>query len=239
MLESRGIATVVIGLIRPHMERTRPPRGLWVPFELGRPLGEPGDAAFQRRVLTEALALLERRDGPVILEDFSEDAPGWLETPDWRPAVATSSAAAPAPGSPGARWREALAAEIAAIRPVWQAAQKRFGRTTVGISSQPPEAWSAYACAFLDGAVPASPVARLSPALALRFLVDDLKACYFEAAQSAGPAPSSRQLNRWFWQETIAARLLQALRVRAMASDDNALKAVGSRFFVPAPYVAA
>ena len=47
MIEARGIATVVIGLVRPHLETIRPPRALFVPFELGRPLGAPEDAAFQ------------------------------------------------------------------------------------------------------------------------------------------------------------------------------------------------
>ena len=47
MLEERGLATTVIGLVRPHMERSGNPRGLFVPFPLGRPLGEAGDAAFQ------------------------------------------------------------------------------------------------------------------------------------------------------------------------------------------------
>src|ERR1700721_2901202 len=64
MLEGRGTPTVAIGLVRPQMEKTPPPRGLWTPFQLGRPLGEPEDSAFQRRVLLQALGLLERRDGP-------------------------------------------------------------------------------------------------------------------------------------------------------------------------------
>lgn len=46
MLESLGLTTTVIGLVRPHIEKSANPRGLFVPFPLGRPLGEPGDAAF-------------------------------------------------------------------------------------------------------------------------------------------------------------------------------------------------
>jgi len=83
MLEARGTPTVAIGLVRPQMERTRPPRGLWTPFQLGRPLGEPADPEFQRRVLMRALGLLERHDGPVILEDFPDDPPNWSDTPGW------------------------------------------------------------------------------------------------------------------------------------------------------------
>ena len=50
-----------------------PPRALWVPFIMGRPLGVPKDAAFQRRVLLAALNLLESASGPVVV-DYPEDA---------------------------------------------------------------------------------------------------------------------------------------------------------------------
>jgi hypothetical protein len=80
---------VAIASVRAQAEKTRPPRALWTTSELGRPLGEPGDAPFQRRVLLAALNLLTRTDGPVTLEDFTEDPPGWQDSPDWpRAAVA-------------------------------------------------------------------------------------------------------------------------------------------------------
>jgi len=237
MLEERGIATVVIGLVRSHMEKTRGPRGLWVPFPLGRPLGEPEDAVFQTRVLRAALALLERTDGAPILEDFPEDAPGQRERPGWQPPFALP--ALPAPGEPAspAAWAAALAAEMALVKPWWDRARKRFGRTTVGVSAQPPEAWPGYAAAFLGGELPAPPAPLTSPALALRFLADDLKAYYMEAVQADGTAPSINQINAWLFQTTLAGRLLLALRSAAAASEDNAFKTVGGRFFVPAPWV--
>ena len=70
MLEERGLPTTVLALVLPQVEKTRPPRALMVPFMLGRPLGEPNDVPFQRRVLLQALRLLERTDGPVLLEHF-------------------------------------------------------------------------------------------------------------------------------------------------------------------------
>jgi hypothetical protein len=84
-LEEERIATVAISLIRPQTENTRPPRALWVPFELGRPFGPPGEAAFQRRVILAALGMLERDNGPVIIEDFPDDDPRWQPGPGWRP----------------------------------------------------------------------------------------------------------------------------------------------------------
>ncbi|PON16301.1 hypothetical protein C2W62_19225 [Candidatus Entotheonella serta] len=60
--------------MREHTAGMRPPRFLWVPFELGRPLGAPNVPDFQRRVIVAALQLLEAARGPV-LADFPEDAP--------------------------------------------------------------------------------------------------------------------------------------------------------------------
>jgi hypothetical protein len=76
-----------------------------------------------------------------------------------------------------------------------------------------------------------------TPALALRFLCDDVKALYGEAAQAEGAAPSPRQVDFWFWRQTVAGQLLLALRATAMASENNALKTVGGRFFVPTPWL--
>ena len=114
---------------------------------------------------------------------------------------------------------------------------ERFGRTTVGTSGQPPEAWPGHAGAFLAGAVRQSPVEGLTSALALRFLCDDLKALYGEAAQAAGPRPGIRQVDAWFWTHTVAGRILVALRAAGMQSEENAVRTVASRFFVPTPYL--
>ena len=57
-LEKVGIPTTQISLIRKHTEELRPPRALFVPFELGRPFGNRNDADLQRTVLKSALGLL-------------------------------------------------------------------------------------------------------------------------------------------------------------------------------------
>ncbi len=79
---------MAISLIRAQTENTKPPRALWVPFELGRPFGPPSDTAFQKRVILAALRLLERERGPVIIEDFPEDDPRERPDPGWRPPFA-------------------------------------------------------------------------------------------------------------------------------------------------------
>jgi hypothetical protein len=50
-LERRGIATVVLQLLREAVEKVRPPRALFVPFRHGFPLDKPGDPARQAAVL--------------------------------------------------------------------------------------------------------------------------------------------------------------------------------------------
>ena len=67
ILEAQGIATIVVGLVPQHVKTMRPPRALVVPFEMGRPFGEPNAVALQRKVLSEALGLLdEAGPGPLI-----------------------------------------------------------------------------------------------------------------------------------------------------------------------------
>lgn len=70
-LERRGIASVAIQLLREVALRVRPPRALCVPFPHGYPLGLPGDAALQRRVIESALSLLKAPSPvPPVLVDF-------------------------------------------------------------------------------------------------------------------------------------------------------------------------
>ena len=229
LIEQRGIATVALGLVRVHMEKVRPPRGLWLPFELGRPLGEPGDTAFQRRVVLAALALLERSDGPVILEDYAEEAPGRLPGEGWRPAVDLPAVAIPAAGASVADWAAALRAE-------WAPLTMR-ANTTIGGSRLERERWPELIAGFAAGAPPSeSPVAGLRPVQAARYAADDLKALYTEAAVAPGDRPSSAQVLDWFWNGTVAAALLRQVRATCLAADDRVLNLIATQF-VPAARV--
>jgi len=221
-LEERGFSTVALAAVRAQAEKTRPPRALWTAAVLGRPVGEPDDTAFQMRVLRHALSLLERTDGPVILEDFPEDPPGLTDTPGWTPPATTSTGA--------------FAAELNGLLPLWRTAQTRFGRTSVGLSFPDPASWPDVVAQALAGGLPVAPGLDTA-ALSVRHLCDDIKALYGEAAQAIGPKPSPNQVDTWFWRNTVAGETLRALRTTAMASDNNALKTVGGRFFVPTPWV--
>ena len=89
------MATVAIGSIRGQIYGTAPPRGLFCDFPLGRPLGVPGDPAFQRRVIERAFAMLERtepavEDYEVVIDDDSQPLacplPARMD-PDAHPAI--------------------------------------------------------------------------------------------------------------------------------------------------------
>ena len=227
-LEEAGIATVAIALIRPQAENTRPPRALWVPFEVGRPLGPPSDTAFQKRVILAALGLLVAKRRPSLIVDFPDDDPREAPDPGWRPPI-----------EPTAILREAAAlagvveAELRALAPSYARSCTARERSTVGLSSLAPAACGDYVAAWLRGERPASPVADMSPALALRFAIDDLKAFALEAALAPGGKPSSQQLGDWLWNETALGAALQTLRRDCLAGDDERLKTVAA-FFVPA-----
>lgn len=68
-IERIGIATVSISLLRNVTEISKPPRSLFVPFNLGFPLGEPNNVELQMKIIKSALSLLERSETP-ILSDF-------------------------------------------------------------------------------------------------------------------------------------------------------------------------
>jgi hypothetical protein len=227
-LEEEGIATVAIALIRPQAQNTRPPRAVWVPFELGRPIGPQNDKVFQRRVILAALGLLEAERVPSLIVDFPDDDPRETADPGWRPPIEASAI----PLEPLAL-AEAVEGELRALAPSYAASCTRRERSTVGPSGLTPAACGEYLAAWLRGERPPSPVADMSPALVLRFVIDDLKAFALEAALAPGGKPSSKQLGDWLWNETALGAALQIVRRDCLAGDDERLKTVAA-FFVPA-----
>lgn len=231
-LEDEGVPTVAISLIRPHTEKVRNPRSLWVPFELGRPMGTPNDAAFQKRVLAAALGMLEARPGPVMLEDFPEDAPDAVDLPGWRPPYELPHVAPDM--SDYAALSAALLTEVAVVAPWHERFVAATRRSTVGVAGMRIEECVRYMAAFLTGAPPASPDPTMPAVQVLRFAIDDVKAFHLEAMSAAPGLPSSRQMVDWFWDRSLAARTILALRNALTASEDKRSQAIGRGSLVPA-----
>jgi hypothetical protein len=68
-IERRGIATVSVTVMPEITGRVAPPRALVVDASLGAPMGAPGDRRGQDRRLRRMLALLARRDVPVLADE--------------------------------------------------------------------------------------------------------------------------------------------------------------------------
>lgn len=235
-LESEGIPTTQISLIREHTEIIRPPRALWVPFELGRPLGAPDAPVFQRRVLLEVLGLLEALQGPVLLE-FGEEAPGDVpEAESARDGEACPVNFAPPPEAKtdGEALVSAFMREAAELQPWYDLGLKEYGRFPVGYFG--PEDASKLLCRFALGQPVTVPRHDFDLASALRLAASDLKAFYYEAVLARPGSTGTRgaaAFKHWFWNETAAGRLLRAVRERCANEEDEALRMTGKMLLVP------
>jgi hypothetical protein len=217
-LEDEGLATVIVALVREHIVAMRPPRALWVPFELGRPFGPPANPQLQRRVLNEALALLDQDCAEPLLRDFSESAMYCEEDPDWH--------------FPGTLDKTSLRAEVASLLPLWQRARDRSGRSSFGISGLTP----ASAVEFIERFYSSDPMPNpkgMATVSRARFAIDDIKLFYFEAAMAEGGHPSVRQLNDWFWEHTLAGACIREFQETSRTGNDSNLVAI-SESLVPA-----
>jgi hypothetical protein len=234
-LEAEGVPTVAISLIRLHTERIENPRSLWVPFELGRPLGPPQNEAFQLRVATQSLQLLTVKSGPVILADFPDEDPTSVDLPNWAPPFDVAPVEANL--ASGFALEKALQHEAAKALPAYEHFMQTNGRTTVGLSGMNIEGIINYLVSFLlQTSRPDLPDGVTAVQL-LRWVVDDLKAFYLEG-MSAGPEiPSSRQMQTWFWDRTLAARVIIDLRSRLLGRDDAQSQRVGRMNLVPGAQV--
>lgn len=237
-LEEEGVPTTQISLVRLHTELTKPPRALWVPFDLGRPLGVPNDPPFQKRVLLATLKLLETPDGP-RLEDFPEDAPTSPDEITMLSCPVNFVQKRIAPGETE-QLHTAFNREIISMRPWYDIAVKKRGRTTVGVSGINLEAIGDFIYSFLKGVEPENPRDDIPLAYTLKFAVDDLKAYYFEGitAQPGQESVSSQVLADWFWEETVAGKVLLTVKEVGNKNEDDVIRMVTDRLVVPAWKVA-
>ena len=225
MLESHGIATTSISIIREHSEVVRPPRALWVPFPLGRPLGVADDPAFQTDVLRAALCLLETAESPTIA-DYPHDAPDLVDGSVWACALEM-------PEPELSDLETSLRTEVDLLRPWYEESRRRRGRTTVGISGATPEQIDdvvGFIVACAEGAgftePPVSgPHWRHPMPILLRHVVEDLRAFYQEAvaARPGQRPPTQREMHSWIFAETALGRVLIEIGRRIEAVGDRPL----------------
>lgn len=227
-IEREGVATTCLSLIREHTEVMRPPRALWVPFPLGRPLGAADEPEFQRRVLTEALRLVETATAPTIA-DFPDDAPASADPEVWACPLNL-------PPIDGDSYTQRLLSEVARMQP-WAAETRRArgGRTLIGASgarADDIEVMARLLGAIADGhsvlELPedASGVDWTHPMPYLcRHVVDDVRVLYQEAiaSQPGKVAPNHAALTSWIFDETVLGEVIQEIGRAYLATGDARL----------------
>ncbi|MDE0458503.1 MAG: hypothetical protein OXI15_14515 [Chromatiales bacterium] len=218
-LETEGLATTGICLVREHAETMAPPRSLWVPFPLGRPLGAAADPAFQHRVIAAALALLDRPRGPV-LEDFPETAPeDGIDTP-WSCPVRFARTAA------GRNLARSVRAELAGLATWHELAIRRRGRTAAVTSGLGVEQ-------CLELVIDAGRTGHAGDVRTLKAAVEDLKIYYVEATTAQPGTPPAGAVDEMLWNESALGRLLRRLAARGSDSRDPAMKFFANDSLIP------
>ena len=221
--ESAGLATVLVGFVREHMQALTPPRALWLDFPMGRPLGKPNDPDFQKKIIRSAFSLYDKQTGPV-LEDFEEiiavqgGRMGYALPPD---LVCGKDDV----GDVDALLTE-VQAEVAALSEAYEAARTTRGRTTVGASEVPIAELAPYISVFVRGDKPGSPRKGVPPIPLLKLVVEDLNAYYTEARTHRDGIDDIEEMGKWFWEETRAGQLLLWLEAISLESEDRVLRQI-------------
>lgn len=200
VFEAAGLATVVLASNRSVVERMRPPRALYGEFPLGRPLGKPRDAAFQRDVLLRAFALLDEPAGPVLV-----DHPEVVESDE-------TPLSCPLPPRFDPTLPPAVD-EAKGLRSAYDRALARRGSTSVGRVLGPdrvPEALGALhlvaeGAGWQEVALPGKNTIAVC---------HDIRTYYEEAALELvdGPPPGGRAAEAWYFERTEAGRTVLAAR---------------------------
>ena len=226
-LEADGIPTTQVSLIREHTETINPPRALWVPFELGRPLGTPDQPDFQRRVLAATLALFAANAGPA-LADFPDDAPETGIIEGWACPINL----APPPSDEtdiGVR----LTQELEQLRPWHDLWLENRGRTTVGASDLDIDIAANFMATFLDQTEPDNPRPELDVVELMKLVVEDVKAFYLEAAMAQPRESNSQAVADWFWGETVAGGIMLDLHPILLEHPEKGLRFLARALLVP------
>lgn len=210
------------------------PRFLWVPFELGRPFGAPHEPAFQRRVLGAALALLESTDGPVVLEDFPDDAPTVRAEDDSGEAWACPVFLGGDEEEPASR-AQAVVRELDMLAPWHEVYANTRGQGAPLAAGSSLDEIPKLLGDVADGQGVGIDT-DFAPHEWIRLACEDLRTWVLEAVQGQPGRPQPEELRDWFWRETAAARLIAAVARALQSQSDPMLRMLAARALVPREY---
>jgi hypothetical protein len=211
----------------------QPPRALWVPFELGRPFGAPNEPEFQTTVLRAALQLLERRDGPPILEDFPEEAP--VPERDSESVWACPVSFVPNHQDQPERLQPVLT-EIEQLKPWHEVYVESRGKAAPSVSGLELPQTVRLLADLADGNLEPETESDLELREVIRLGCDDLRTWYSEAAQGQPVRETHKQIEDWFWTETAVAHLIAAAAKGLEHHADRFMRALAERVMVPRIY---
>ena len=213
-----------------------------MPFELGRPLGSPGNAGFQHQVLAALFALLENTKPGSYLQEFQQDAPAAYtdaasgdssyvspyDSEAWACPVSFANPAAD-------EVTDGVQQEVVSLQPWFDRAKQRRGRSATGTSSLNIEQVLTLLTNLHDGVAPSVTIPiGIAFGDLFKLAAEDLKMFYAEAAMEQPNPGSSQALQHWFWNETQAGTLLFALADRCAEHIDPLIKFHATFTLVPA-----
>lgn len=228
-IEDEGIPTTLISLVREHTEAIRPPRALWVPFILGRPLGAPDNISFQRKVLLTGLKLLEVKNGPVLI-DFPDDAPSVIDAEEIEGVFC--------PISFGNNLLDApiniqVIDEISQLKSWHDIFISKSGKTTLGVAGVGLEELVNFLFLFIND----QPFKKYRDDLPLgnllRVACEEIKTFYFEADSGQPGKRKENQVAKWFWHETAAGRLFNLLECHSNKHSDPDVRHFSKENLIP------
>jgi len=227
-IERAGVATTSISLIREQSEAVNPPRALWVPFALGRPLGSASDPEFQTNVMRAAFDLLELATEPTIV-DYPVEAPDEAGPGQWACPLNL-------PVTEDESYTGQLLAEVDRLAPWSAETRAQRSRTLFGVSGagadQVEDVARALAGIAESGDLATRPESAIEWAfdmpLLVRHLADDLRTFYHEAvaAQPGPTAPNHDALTEWIFSGTALGMTLTAIADHLSVGDNPAHKLV-------------
>ena len=217
-------------------EAVVPPRALWVPFPLGRPLGAIGDPEFQKDVLKAAFDLLHTAVEPTI-ENYPNAAPDTAAVEDW---------ACPLNLGPvfSGSLTDRLLAEIALLRPWAIETRRERGRTLFGVSGAEEddidELARCLAVVAETGDVTNEPATEeiswaFEMPLLLRHMADDLRTFYHEAiaSQPSSNSPDHDALTSWIFNETVLGETLLSVADGLTNTSDSPMAQLVRGLLIP------
>ena len=169
-------------------------------------------------VLRSLLGLFDREAGPFI-EDYPHDSP---VTPESDVAWSCVLPLPPlqAASTPAEALKQSLLQEVGLLAPWYSESVRRMGRTSFGLSGLSADSMpeiATYLAGLASGENLEPPEGLDDPVpIAIRFMADDVKSYYMEAAneQPGASTPGGVRMWAWFFHETRMGQVLYDLQDR-------------------------